>query len=56
MEYLEYTLYTYTSQGKVKDVHIAFAAGGGEVRCNSLFPWEFISHFGSIPRELCLLH
>jgi len=56
MAYLEYTLYAYTSQGKVKDVQIAFEAGGGEVCCNSSFPWEFIFHFGSSPRELCLLH
>lgn len=55
MEYLEYTLYTYTtSQGKAKDVQIAFAAGGGGVCCNYSFPWEFISHFGSSKGTLSL--
>lgn len=56
VEYLEYTQYTCTGQGKVKDPQIAFAAGGGEVCCKSLFPWEFICHFGSTLRELCLFH
>lgn len=56
MEYLKYTLDTYTGQGKVKDVQIAFAAGGAEICFNSSFPWEFISHFGSALGELCLLH